>query len=197
MSGAEIPLAMTIGSAAIGGASSLFGASASADALEAKKRADMMAARETAAAQEFEGRQFDRSAIRVRSAAGVDEANRRDDLVSSLETINVLRAGRGLDLDSPTGRAIASGVTATAERNIMQSKTNYMLEAANRELQGELSRRKARFSLMAGDASSAATDATIDATWITGIGRAASSVLDVGKTLRTGGWGSNIGGASP
>jgi hypothetical protein len=165
-----------------------------------------MAAREQAEAQEFEARGYDRQGTRIRSAGAVEEASRRLDLESSLETIQVLRAGRGLDLDSPTGRAIMSGVTSTAERNIMTAKTNYALQAVNSELQGELSRRKARYSLLAGEAGAAATDATIrgidstiDATWAAGIGKAAGAGLDAFKIGRGGGFGAfgSGGGASP
>jgi hypothetical protein len=169
MSGAEIPLAMT----AVSAGASLFGTASSAGAQGRQKQATLMAAQEQAAAHEFEGRQLDLQGKRIRSAGAVDEAARRIDLESSLQTIEALRAGRGLDPDSPTGRAITAGATERGEKNILTSKTNYALQAANSELQGELSRRKARFTLMAGEAGAAAIDDQIDATWASGIGKVA------------------------
>lgn len=114
-------------------------------------RVRKLAADEQAAAFEFEGRQNDRTATRYRSAAAVDEAARRRDLDSSLQTIDAMRSGRGLSLDSPTARAIRSGVTEAADRDILASRTNYLIESGNQELAGELARRKARFSTLTGE----------------------------------------------
>jgi hypothetical protein len=175
MSGMEIPLAV----AAVGStAASTF---ASGSALGKSKQATLMAAQEQANAQEFEGRQLDLQGKRIRSAAAVDEASRREDLMSSLDTIDVLRVGRGLDPDSPTGRAIAKGVTERGERNIAQSKTNYLLQAANSEMQGELSRRKARYSMLAGEAGASAIDDQIMATYAGGVGKVAGIGMSFAK----------------
>lgn len=197
MSGMEIPLAV----AAVGatGASTL----ASAGALGKSKSATLMAAQEKANAEEFEGRQYDLQATRIRSAAAADEASRRTDLMSSLETIDAMRAGRGLSLNSPTGRAIASGVSQRAERNILQSRTNFQLNAAQSELQGELSRRKARYSLLAGETQADAIDDQILATYAGGVGKIAGIGMGFakgsgggGRWLDFGGYGSG-GGAAP
>lgn len=212
MSGMEIPAAVAIGSSVIGAGTSIYGSMKSAEAQEAGKvasaassHAQLMAAQEQAAAFEFEGRQYDRQGKQIRAAASSDEASRRDSLASSLETIDVLRAGRGLDPDSPTGRAIMSGITSTAEKNIETSKSNFALQSVNAELAGELSRRKARYSLLAGEAGAAAgaagqraADANIDATIAGGFGRVAGIGMDLTKTLRYGGTGfGSVGSGSP
>lgn len=211
MSGME-PLAIaSIASSAIGAGASIYGAvsgsenaaksgAAQAKALGATKDAQLLAAQEQSKAFEFEGAQGDLQAQRYRSAAAADEAQRRTELQSSLETIQAIRAGRGLDLDSPTGRAITRGVTATAEDNIMTSKNNYLLNSAQSELGAELSRRKARYALLAGDASAKAIDAQIEAagtvtqaqidnSLIGGIKGVAGIGTDLFKTLKYGGTG--------
>lgn len=138
-------------SAAVQAATAREGAVLQAATARESAAAQVMASREQADAQEFEGRQYDVQAKRIRSAGAVEEAARREDLQSSLETIQVMRAGRGVDLGSPTGRAIARGVTERAERDIMQSKTNYLMSGVDRELAGELARRKARYAVMVGE----------------------------------------------
>jgi hypothetical protein len=223
MSGAEIPIAAL----ALGGVSagtSLYGTSKAAAAQETGKQASLMAAQEQSKAYEFEagqldrqagqydlqagqydkqGGQYDLQAKRIRSAAAVDEAARRTDLESSLETIDAMRSGRGLSLDSPTGRAISRNVTATGERNIMTSKTNFLLDAEKSGFQGEqsrfqgeqtrfqgeqsraqaeLSRLKARYSLLAGEAGASAADDQIAATWAGGVGKVASIGMSFYKT---------------
>lgn len=171
MSGMEAPalIALAVGS----GAATAYGTMKSADALDSSRQAGLFAAQEQSAAQEFEARQIELQGKRFRNAAAGDEAARRTDLESSLETIQVMRAGRGLDLGSPTGRAIMESTTATGERNIMTAKGNYLLDAANADLSAELSRRKARASLIAGDYGASAADAQISATYASGIAKVA------------------------
>jgi hypothetical protein len=219
MSGAEPLVIASLASSAAGAGASVYGATsgannaekagaAQAGALKATKDAQLLAASEQSKAFEFEGAQGDLQSQRYRSAAAVDEAQRRTDLQSSLETIQTIRAGRGLDLDSPTGRAIAKGVTTTAESNILTSKNNYLLNSAQSELGAELSRRKARFALLAGDASAKAIDAQIgaagavtqsqiDASLIGGVKNVAGIGTDLFKTMKYGGtgFGTTPGGA--
>lgn len=181
MSGAEpLLIASVIGSAG----TTAYGTMKSAEALGASKEAQLMAAQEQSEASLFEKRQQEIQAKRYRSAAAADEAVRRDSLQSSLDTIDVFRAGRGLSLDSPTGRAIQAGVSDRAERDIITSRTNLLAEAANRDLAAELAGRKSRYSLMAGDAAARATDAQIGATYAAGIGKIAGIGLDLAKPAR-------------
>lgn len=159
---------------------------AQVESLGVSREATLMAAREQSAAQEFEGRQLDLQSKRIRSAAAVDEAQRREGLQSSLETIQSVRAGRGLDLNSPTGRAIAAGVTVKAERNIEQSKSNYLIDAAESDMTAELSRRKARYSLLAGDAQAKGIDAQIMAVQAGGRAAAATTAGQIDTALAGG-----------
>jgi hypothetical protein len=144
MSGIEIPL--LIGATAVGTATSVYG--------------QQMAGRESDASARFEADQLDRQAKATREAAGQDEAARRRDLESSLETIQVMRAGRGLSLDSPTGQAIVGGVVTAGERDIGISKANYLAKADNMELAAEQTRRKGHASLLAADIGSLTTIAS-------------------------------------
>jgi hypothetical protein len=198
MSGMEIalPLISTAVSAGATGYSMYSSSKAGAaqkEALGISGAAQQMAAKEQSDALEFEARQQELQGKRIRSAAAADEAARRTDLESSLETIQAMRVGRGLDLDSPTGKAIMAGATDTAERNIMTSRGNYMISAAQSDLQAELSRRKARYTLLTGDASAKATgaqiaaaDASIDAALAGGIGKIGGLGLDLYKTMKPG-----------
>lgn len=211
MSGAEIlPIAMTglsVGSSIVGAAKSADAARESGAATQAQiqaqyeanqarlgtlepqreqlrisREAQQMAAREQADAFEFEGRGLDRQATRYRSAAAVDEAARRTDLQNSLETIQVMRAGRGLSLDSPTGKAITSGVTERASRDIMTSKSNFLLDAAQSDVSAELSRRKARYAELAGESAAKGVDAQIK-----GIDAEAKAIEAQGRAILAGG----------
>lgn len=177
MSGMEIPAAAAL----IGAGATAYGTVAGVSAGETKKQAGLMAASEQSKAYEFEQSGYQRQATQIKSAAAADEAKRRDDLVSSLDTIQVMRAGRGLDLDSPTGRAISAGVTDTAERNIATSKSNYAQQAANSELAAALAGRKARYALIAGQYGAAADDASIDATIASGVGKIAGLGLSLSR----------------
>jgi hypothetical protein len=69
-----------------------------------------MAGAEAKRSADFEAQQLD-AVEGLQTQAAQDEANRRNDLESSLETIQVMRAGRGVGLDSPTGQAILSSTT--------------------------------------------------------------------------------------
>lgn len=178
MSGMEIPLIL----GAVSAGATVAGTVASAGAQEKGKQASLMAAQEQSNAQNFEAGQYDLQAKRIRNAAAADEAARRIDLESSLQTIDAMRAGRGLALDSPTGRAISQNVTATGERNIQTSRTNLLLQADQSDAQAELSRRKARYSLLAGDAAASAADDQIAATYAGGLAKVASIGTSFYKT---------------
>jgi hypothetical protein len=190
MSGAEIlPLAMAGASAG----ATLFSTAKSAEAQEAskeqlalKREADIAASRESYDAYQFESRQYDRQGKQIRIAAAQDEANRYDKLTSSLDTIAAIRAGRGLDLDSPTGRAIRQGQVSDALADIDTSRANSRIAEAQTKLASELAMRKSRFALLQGyygavsnDAAREAADAGISATLAGGIGKVAGIGMDL------------------
>ena len=147
MSGLEpIAIPLLIGSTAVGTATSVYG--------------QQMAGQEAKRSADFEAQQYDRQAKAYMTQAAQDEAARRRDLESSLETIQVMRAGRGLSLDSPTGRAIVEGVTSRAEDDIHTSKANIFSKLSNAELAAGQSRRRGDASLLAADIGSVATIAS-------------------------------------
>jgi hypothetical protein len=76
-----------------------------------------MAGAEAKRSADFEAQQLDKQSKAFQTQAAQDEANRRNDLESSLETIQSMRSGRGVGLDSPTGQAILTSTTDRAERH--------------------------------------------------------------------------------
>lgn len=113
-----------------------------------------MAAREQSYAASVEQQQYERQAEQTRLAAVQDEAQRREELVSSLETIQAMRAGRGLSLTSPTGRAIVGEAIEDSERDVGISKMNYAAREQQARTAAALSGRRRRTSLLAGDIAS-------------------------------------------
>jgi hypothetical protein len=116
-----------------------------------------------------------REGERYKTAAAEAEAYRRNDLISSIETIMSIRAGRGVGEGSPTATAILSRITRDAERDIGTERLNYAnridetrmgIETSRGQValargQNELSqsqvalsrrmaRKRAKFSLLAG-----------------------------------------------
>lgn len=195
MSGMEIPLILggvSAGATAFGTMKSVEAQEAAKDQLGLKREADIMASQESSRAYEFEARQYERQGKAIKVAAAQDETNRFRNLQSSLETIETIRAGRGLDPDSPTGRAIREGVLETASRDITTSKANSRLQIENATMASELAKRKSQFALLQGyygaqsnDAAMRAADAGIDATIVGGIGKVADIGMSFYKQSRT------------
>lgn len=147
MSGLEpLVIPLLIGSTAVGTATSVMG--------------QQMAGQEAKRSADFEAAQLERQSKAYQTQAAQDEANRRSDLESSLETIQVMRAGRGLSLDSPTGEAILTSTTDRAERDITTSKANIFGRASNAELAASETQRKGKASLLAADIGSLTTIAS-------------------------------------
>lgn len=192
MSGAEpFLLAAAVGSSAYGTYQQVQAGNAQKEALQSSREANLLASKEQAEAYQFEQRQYERRGQAIRTAAAQDETNRYDALQSNLETISAIRSGRGVDLDSPTGRAISDSVSSTALRDIRTSKSNYALEAANSDLAAALAARKAAYTTYAGqmgydaaDASIRAADAGINAAIAGGVGRIASLGIDYMRPAR-------------
>jgi hypothetical protein len=116
----------------------------------------IMQGREQAKAAAFEQDQLRIQAEATRTAAAQDETNRRNELTSSLETIEAIRAGRGLS-DSPGGMAILEGVTNRAERDIGISQGNYAMRAGLLDRQAAMSASKGSMSLLSGYLGAAGT----------------------------------------
>lgn len=111
----------------------------------------LMAAGEKSAAAEFEQQQYQQQAKAAKTAALQDEAARRRDLTSSLQTIQAIRAGRGVGSGSPTAMAIYDNTISLAEDEISSSKANYAAKADLATRASYLSGRKAKTSLLAGN----------------------------------------------
>lgn len=110
----------------------------------------MMAAGEKSAAAEFEQQQYKTQADAARTASLQDETARRRDLDSNLQTIQAIRAGRGVGSGSPTAMAIYDSTISRSEDDIAASKANYAAKADLAQRASFLSGRKASTSLLAG-----------------------------------------------
>lgn len=116
-----------------------------------------MAAGEKSAAADFEKQQYDQQVQVNRTAAAQDEAARRRDLTSNLESIQAIRAGHGVGAGSPTGLAIYDNLIRNSEDDIAASKANYAAKADLAQRASILSARKASTSLLAGDLGAVST----------------------------------------
>ena len=136
------------------------------------------AARQQAAAATFEAAQLDQRKKELlineqvqRTAADQREAQRLSELTDSLETIQAIRAGRGVGLSSPTGTAILQSASQDERRDIGIEKTTLLNEADasrraawNAGQEAGMARRKAKYSIYAGNTAS-------NLTILSGLGR--------------------------
>ena len=119
-----------------------------------------MAGREQARAAAHEEQQLRAAETNTRIAAAQDEAQRRSRLTDSLETIAVIRGGRGVGEGSPTGDAIYSSVIEDQERDISTSRYNFLSKADTFRLTADMAKRKAQHSMLAGILGAGASVAT-------------------------------------
>ena len=110
----------------------------------------LMAAGQQSAAAEFESQQYAAQAQAAQTAGIQEETQRRRDLTSSLESIQAIRAGRGVGSGSPTAMATFDNLTSISEDNIQASKANYAAKADLANRASILSARKASTSMLAG-----------------------------------------------
>lgn len=99
--------------------------------------------------------QFEKEQLKIaeeqnKTAAMQAETARREELTSSLETIQALRAGRNTGTYSPTGRAMLGNTVDDAEGDIITERVNYMQRADQNRRAAFLSERKGKASLLAG-----------------------------------------------
>lgn len=102
-----------------------------------------------AAAAEFEAQQYAQQAQAAKTASLQDETARRRDLTSNLETIQAIRAGRGVGSGSPTAMAIYDSTISRSEDDIAASKANFSAKADLASRASILSQKKASSSLLA------------------------------------------------
>ena len=141
MSGMEPLLVMSAVSAAAGAGVQAYGSH--------------MAGVETSRAAEFERQQLEIQAQTQHIAADQAEARRREELTSSLEHIQAIRASRGVGSNSPTGTAILTSAIDDEERAIATERFNHMQAADIARRAALMAGRKARTSLLAGDLTAA------------------------------------------
>ena len=111
----------------------------------------LSAAGQQSAAAEFESQQYAQAAQAQQTAGIQEETQRRRNLTSNLETIQAIRAGRGVGAGSPTAEAIYGNVTSNAEDNIQAAKANAAAKADLAHRASFLSAAKSSTSLLAGD----------------------------------------------
>jgi hypothetical protein len=114
-----------------------------------------MAGQEASHAAEFEQQQLQIQSQTQHIAADQEEARRRDELTANIETIQALRAGRGVGAGAPGETALLTSVIDTQERDIGTSRFNYLQRADLSSRAALLAGRKAQTSLLAGDLSAA------------------------------------------
>jgi hypothetical protein len=110
----------------------------------------VMQGKEQARAADFERQQLEVQGQQIRTAADQSEAERRRELASSIETVQVLRGGRGVGTASPTGLAILDEMIEGQERDIGIERSNYMTKASQSQAAAEMARRKGKYSMLAG-----------------------------------------------
>lgn len=133
------------------------GLAASAGGAALSATGQVMAGQEQSRAAAYEQQQLNVQAQNTKIAAMEAETHRREDLASSLETIQVMRGGRGVGAESPTGMAILDNVTNKTERDIVTERTGYAQKADQSTIGAGLAGERAKTSLLAGYLGAGAT----------------------------------------
>jgi hypothetical protein len=97
-----------------------------------------------------EAAQYDQNAKATLTAADQSEALRREDLLSTLSSIDAVRSSRGLEVASPTGTAIRQNRTGRAEQAIGAENLNYRTQAQSYKTQAGISRSQGTSALIGG-----------------------------------------------
>jgi hypothetical protein len=132
MSGMEIPIAMMVAGSAVSAGSQI------------------MAGQQQARSAEFEQQQMQREAEVTRINAANSEAAKNREFVSSMNTVEAIRAGRGIGLGSPSSMALLDSSETGNERDIRADKLGYMMKADSFRMGAQMAGEKAKYSLLAG-----------------------------------------------
>lgn len=97
-----------------------------------------------------EAAQYDQNAKAALTAADQSEALRRQDLISTLSSIDAVRSARGLDVASPTGQVIAQNRTQRAEEGIDTENLNFRTQAQSYKTQAGIKRSQGSAALLSG-----------------------------------------------
>ena len=108
----------------------------------------------------FEQQQLDLQSKQILTAAAQAEAQRRRDLTSSLETIEAIRAGRGVGMASPGAAELNENVITSGERDTQNERLNFLLKSDNARMAAVMAGKKAKYSLLAGNLAAGATVAS-------------------------------------
>lgn len=130
------PISLAIGSAVISG-----GVAATSKVMEGRERS---------LAADFEANNHEIQSQQAETRAAQNEADRRYELTTTLENIEVIRAGRGVGEGSPTGQTILTNLIEKEERNIATERLNDLQIADTSRRASFLTRRKAKTSLLSG-----------------------------------------------
>lgn len=102
------------------------------------------------AAANIERQQYEEQARLASLQAKQAEEERRKDLTRTLATQDALRAGRGVDLFSPTGNTIRDQTLADAESDIANIRINQGSAGARYQLAGQGATARASAALIGG-----------------------------------------------
>jgi hypothetical protein len=147
----------------VGAGATLYGTAKSVEGAKITAQAQRRRGEAEAAAARFQQDQLQIQADLTKTAAMQDEARRRTELTSALEHIAVMRAGRGLSVDSPTGRAITESTVERAEGDVATARLGYMTRADAERRAAIMEGQKAETSLLAGEMGASATIAGAEA----------------------------------
>jgi hypothetical protein len=135
----------------------LLAAGASIGGTVMSAQAQGLAAQEQSQAALWEQRQHEIAEQQNRTAALQAEARRTEEMNSSLETIQALRAGRNTGAYSATGRAMLTSTIEDVMRDNAIERANFLSRADQNRIAAELSGRKSKTSLLAGQYAQVAT----------------------------------------
>lgn len=141
-------------------------AAASFEAQQQRQRSAELAGQQT---------QLNAEAENTRIAADQAEASRREGLVANIESIQSLRAGRGVGEATPTGMAILDSLVGNTERNIGTERFNYLSKADKYRMAGETSARDSENALMAAGMSERKSKTSLLAGYLGAAGTVASA----------------------
>ncbi len=109
----------------------------------------IMAGREQARSEAFRAQQLDQQQKQLQIRAAQEEATRRQSLTSNLQSVEAIRAGRGLGT-SPTGVAALRAIRTDEARDIRTARLNTLLGADTSGRAASVARRSASTANLAG-----------------------------------------------
>lgn len=110
----------------------------------------MQAGNTAAAEAKFQQKQYESASRDEILKATQEEVIRRRELNDTLSTINAVRAGRGLSLNSPTGKTIVKNTISEANKDIQIAKTNRLIMADANRQSGKFAGSRAQYERSSG-----------------------------------------------